>query len=148
MSYKEIFDTLLELNESYTLIHGVMDIVNYKDISYRIKCDITYDKESLHPLSKESTKDDFWILSGKGDNNEIFKDLLEYDFEVQLEGEYEFKALLKYNRGEYDGQGIMYMPGYYEVVYMETRFIQTFEARDREEKLNQLFSDDINDLFF
>ena len=45
MMYKEIFDNLLEYSEKYTLVRGYVDIINYKDISFRCKWKNQHDRD-------------------------------------------------------------------------------------------------------
>jgi hypothetical protein len=57
---------------------------------------------------------------------------------IDSEGEWEFKAILKYINGECDEYGRVYLPSYLEIKHIEWRFIQTFKQRDREEKFNSI----------
>lgn len=141
MDYKEIFDTLTDYDKKFTLVHGFIDIVELN--SYRCVHKKSYNRDLVNPLARDFTNSDFWILSGRGTTDIIIEDIYEYDFPVDKEGEYEFKALLKYNPDDYQD----YIRGYYEIVYLETNFIHTFEARDREYKLNQILPDDFENLF-
>ena len=136
--YKEIFDNLLEYSERYTLVRGYVDIINYKDISFRCKWKGQHDRHLMNQLAEDFTIDNIWILSGCGHIESIFEDFLEYDFDTDKEGVYEFKALLKYINSESDEYGRTTMPGYYEIVHMELDFKETFVERDRDRKLNEL----------
>ena len=60
---------------------------------------------------------------------------------------YEIKLLLKYIPGDYDEYGRCTMRDYLEIEHIELEFISTFESRDREQKLNQILSDDFDKLF-
>jgi hypothetical protein len=81
---------------------------------------------------------------GRGDNESILECIREWDCDVDKEGEYEFKAILKYQKGDYStGES-----GYWEVQHIEFNFIQTFLEREREWKLNEILSSDFEKLFF
>ena len=61
---------------------------------------------------------------------------------VDLEGEYEFKSIMKWEPPDYDSYGRCIYPGSLIVEHIELTFIQTFTQRERNSKLENLF--DIN----
>jgi hypothetical protein len=77
----------------------------------------------------------------------IIDALTEYYFEVNREGFYEIKALLKWIPGDYDEYGRCTLRDYLEIEHIELKFISTFESRNREGKLNQILLDDFDKLF-
>jgi hypothetical protein len=127
--WKDLMDYVFELDEEVAVIIGVSDI-DHKD-GY----------SSLY--FKDLTVDSFWKVIGRGDNELILRDALEHwECDVDKEGEYEFKAILKYYKGDYS-VGEM---GYWEVQHIEFNFIQTFLERERECKLDKIL--DFDNLFF
>ena len=127
-TWKDIMDYVFELEEEIAVIIGCSDI-SHKD-GY----------SSLY--FKDLTVDSFWTVIGRGDNELILRDALEHwECDVDKEGEYEFKAILKYYKGDYSvGES-----GHWEIEHIEFNFIQTFLERQRESKLNEIF--DFDNLF-
>ena len=127
MSYKEIFEDIISYEENFVAIIGYSDLVNN---------DFTI---GLNYIFKDLKEDDFWIILGRADSKSILDELKNSEFSLEREGEYEFKILLKYYTGDWSvGES-----GYYEIVYEEFNFIQTFLERERDQKLNSFFDDDI-----
>jgi len=125
--YKEIFEDIISYEENFVAIIGYSDLVNN---------DFTI---GLNYIFKDLKEDDFWIILGRSDSKSILDELKNSEFSLEREGEYEFKMLLKYYKGDYSvGES-----GYYEIVYEEFNFIQTFLERERDQKLNSFFDDDI-----
>ncbi len=127
--WKDLMDYVFELDEEIAVIIGRSDI-SHKD-GY----------SSLY--FKDLAVDSFWTVIGRGDNELILRDALEHwECDVDKEGEYEFKAILKYYKGDYSvGES-----GYWEITHIEYKFIQTFLERERESKLEKIF-DDFDNLF-
>ena len=151
MDYKEIFDNILEYSKRYTVIIGYIDIINYKFISYRCKS-VYQDTESpwgWSTLARNiNPNTDIMVISGNASIESITDSLLDFDFlTVNKEGHYEIKALLKYIPAEYDSEGHCTCRGFEEIEYMETQLIDTFEARERDEKLNVILSEGMDNLF-
>jgi hypothetical protein len=138
LNYDELIDDLLEIDENYTLIRGYSDIEN-------ILVKIGSYTESIFQF-KDLKKDNFHIIIGRCDEDDIIKTLEEESFDVEREGEYEFILLLRYNQPEYES-GHMIMDGYYEIVKSRIQFLQTFEERERELKLNEILLDEFDNLF-
>jgi hypothetical protein len=129
VTWKDTMDYVFELDEEIAVIIGCSDIAHKEGYS------------SLY--FKDLTVDSFWKVIGRGDNESILQDALEHwECDVDKEGEYEFKAILKYYKGDYS-IGEM---GYYEIVHIEYKFLQTFLERERESKLEKIF-DDFDNLF-
>jgi hypothetical protein len=126
--WKDLMDYVFELDEEIAVIIGCSDI---------------YHKEGYSSLYfKDLTIDSFWKVIGRGDNESILQDALQHwECDVHSEGEYEFKAILKYYKGDYS-VGEM---GYWEIQHIEYNFIQTFLEREREFKLDTIL--DFDNLF-
>lgn len=125
--YKEIFEDIINYNEKFVALIGCADLVNNGFIN------------GLNYIFKDLKEDDFWIILGRADSKSILDELKNSEFSLEREGEYEFKMLLKYYPGDWSvGEN-----GYYEIVYEEFNFIQTFLERERNQKLNSFFDDDI-----
>jgi len=127
--WKDLMDYVFELDEEVAVVIGCSDIDHKEGYS------------SLY--FKDLTVDSFWKVIGRGDNELILRDALEHwECDVDKEGEYEFKAILKYYKGDYSvGES-----GYWEIQHIEYKFIQTFLERERESKLNEIL--DFDNLFF
>ena len=144
MDKSELFQEIMHIHDNWTAIIGCIDIVNFKN-KFTIKSE--YNIHEVNPLSNEVTNDDFYSIIGREQSYLIIEVLSEYEFEVDKEGFYEIKLLLKYIPGDYDEYGRCTMRDYLEIEHIELEFISTFESRDREQKLNQILSDDFDKLF-
>lgn len=135
MDYKQILEDILELDERITIIRGFGDVI----------------KHSFHfipeMMFKEFTKDNYWVVMGRGSDEMIVESMSSLVCEVEREGEYEFKAVLKWVPSEYDEWGRCTMRDYLEVEHIEFNFQQTFLERERHSKLDQVFNDKFEDLF-
>lgn len=131
-NWKDLMDYIFELEEDVAVIRGWSDIADYES-----------SPGESPKLFKDITKDSFWIVMGRGDNESILQDALEHwECDVDKEGEYEFKAILKYYKGDYStGES-----GCWEITHIEYNFVQTFLERERESKLNEIL--DFDNLFF
>lgn len=138
LNYDELIDDILEIDENYTLIRGYGDIEN-------ILVKIGSYTENIFQL-KNIKKDNFHIIIGRCDEDDIIENLKEESFDVEREGEYEFIFLFKYIEAEFES-GHMIMRGYYEIIESRLQFIQTFEERERELKLNEILLDEFDNLF-
>ena len=128
ITYKEIMDYVFEISENMSVIIGYADITRRDGYS------------SLY--FKDLTKDSFWVVLGNGDSESILQNLLHWECDVELDGEYEFKAILKYYSGDYSvGES-----GFWEISHIEFKLVQTIIERERNSKLDYLF-DDIDKLF-
>ena len=114
MNYKDIKEDILELSRSYLVIEGVSDI---KD-NYFVNLN----------------EDSFWTVLGYHNHDSILDSLLDYDIN-EVDGEYNFTAMLKWVKEDYGC-------GWYELVDIDFYLIRTLIERDREEKLDILFNFD------
>lgn len=135
MDYKQILEDILELDERVTIIRGFGDIISKVTNKYGT-CGFLNIKE-----------DNFWIILGRGDYNMIIESFQDYEIPVDREGEYEFKAILKWIPGDYDEYGRCTMRDYLEVEHIDLDFIQTFQQRERQQKLDLILTKEMEDLF-
>ena len=141
MDYKQILEDVLELDEQITIIRGISDII--------------MDPLKSHPLGylpeerifKDFNKDSFWIVMGRGTEELIVESMSESVCDVDRDGEYEFKAILKWVPGDYDERGCPTMRDYLELEHIEFNLIQTFQQRERQSKLDEILSEDLEDFF-
>jgi hypothetical protein len=148
MDKSEFFQEILDIHDNWTAIVGFIDIVKIDTGDWEfftIKNE--YNSDKINQLANELTSVDFWTIIGKGQSKMIIDALTGYYFEVDREGLYELKALLKWIPGDYDEYGRFIMGDYLDIEHIELNFISTFEARDRENKLNEILSDDFDKLF-
>lgn len=124
MDWKETLDFVFELDESVVIVIGYCDVV---------------DKQF-----KDLTQDSFWRVLGRGDDKEVYQALLDFDFNSPpiettgqfVDGEYQFKAVLKWEPTEYHENRMVY-PSYLYVDYIDAQLIRTIQQREREDKINQ-----------
>jgi hypothetical protein len=135
MDYKQILEDILELDERITIIRGFGDVIKSKQY-----------QSSMSGLLNLK-EDNFWIILGRGDHKLIIESFEDYEIPIDMEGEYEFKAVLKYLPGEYDEYGRCTMRDYLGVEYIELKFIQTFQQRERQSKLDEILNKDLEDIF-
>ena len=144
MANSELFQEIMYIHDNWTAIVGCIDIVKL-DNNFTIKR--SYNSDKVNKLANDFTQDDFWTIIAKGPPELIIEALNEYDFEVDREGFYEIKALLKWIPGDYDEYGRCTLRDYLDIEHIELNFISTFEARDRDSKLDKILSDDFDKLF-
>jgi hypothetical protein len=140
MDYKQILEDILELDERITIIRGISDI-----IMDPLRHPLWYLPEER--IFKDFNKDSFWIVMGRGTDELIVESMSEFVCDVDKDGEYEFKAVLKWVPGEYDERGCPTMRDYLEVEHIEFNLIQTFQQRERQSKLDEILNKDLEDLF-
>ena len=129
--YKELIEDIKDITKNLTIVEGIVDIHFYTSVEY--------------PTNKKyygvkDAKNSFWTLIGHADEEEIKECIEDFTFKpdmVQSEGEYHFNAVLKYDKD--DGYR-----GYWYIDYMEVNLQQTFVEREREEKIFNLFKDDLD----
>lgn len=141
MDYKQILEDVLELDESITIIKGFSDIITIPDPNKKIGF---FPEEKIF---KDFNKDSFWVVMGRGGEDLIIESMSDFSCNVDKEGEYEFKAVLRWIPGEYDEYGRCTMRDYLEVEHIEFNFIQTFQQRERESKLNEILTNEFDNLF-
>lgn len=115
MNYKELKVDILELSKSYVVIEGLVDIKDNSFVNFN--------------------EDNFWSVLGYNNHDSILESLLEYDDINEVDGEYNFTAMLKWVKEDYGC-------GWYELVDIDFYLIRTLIERDREEKLDILFDFD------
>jgi len=129
LNYKEIIEEIKEITKNLTIVEGVVDVYYHKNHDfYEIK----------------DASNCFWINVGKAPEEEIKECLEDGYYEknqegLDLEGQYHFDAVLKYDY--YDNE---YSRGYWCIEYIEFHFEQTFLQREREDKLFKLLDDDLD----
>ena len=129
--YKELIEDIKDITKNLTIVEGIVDIHFYTSVEY--------------PTNKKyygvkDAKNSFWTLIGHADEEEVKECIEDFTFKpdmVQSEGEYHFNAVLKYDKD--DGYR-----GYWYIDYMEVNLQQTFVEREREEKIFNLFKDDLD----
>jgi hypothetical protein len=126
--YKDILEEILEYDEKFVVIWGCCDIITDGHGYKRIK---------------DIQEDSFWRVIGRGDDKDIIESLKEEEIKVDSEGEYEIKAIMKWESPEYDFYGRVTYPGGLVVEFIEFKFIQTFTERERDSKLDILFDIDL-----
>lgn len=125
INYKDIMSELDELSSNFTLVNGTFDLIK-SDYYFTPK------KESI----------DFFIKAGNGNEELIFEAISDFDFDVDREGFYQFKLLMTYDGGQYDSYGRCECRAYMNIEWCDVDFIQSFESRDREIKLESLLDFD------
>ena len=141
MDYKQILEDIIELDERITIIRGISDIIMDPLKSHTL----VYPPEER--IFKDFNKDSFWIVMGRGTEELIVEAMSEYVCDVDRDGEYEFKAILKWAPGDYDERGCPTMRDYLEVEHIEFNLIQTFQQRERQSKLDEILNKDLEDIF-
>jgi hypothetical protein len=124
MDWKETLDFVFELDESVVIVIGYCDVVDKQFVNL--------------------TQDSFWRILGRGDDKEVYEALLDFDFNSPpigttgqfVDGEYQFKAVLKWESAEYHENRMVY-PSYLYVDYMDAQLIRTIQQREREDKIDQ-----------
>jgi len=119
MANSELFQEIMDIHDNWTAIVGCIDIVKL-DNNFTIKR--PYNSDKVNKLANDFTQDDFWTIIGKGQPELIIEALNEYDFEVDREGFYEIKALLKWIPGDYDEYGRCTMRDYLDIEHIELNF--------------------------
>lgn len=140
----EFFQEILDIHDNWTAIIGCIDII-YFNTRFSVKTE--YNLADTHKLANKLSNDDFYTIIGKGQSEMIIETLSEHEFEVDREGFYEIKALFKWIPGDYDEYGRCTLRDYLDIEHIELNFISTFEARDRDSKLDKILSDDFDNLF-
>ena len=133
IDHKQMLEGILEMNKQYVVISGIGDII------------------FLHgtPIFTNFTKDNYWVILGNHSNDDMIIESMTVDGaeHVDREGEYSFDAILKYVPGDYDEYGRCTMRDYLEIAYIDLKFNQTFEQRERQSRLDELLQKDMEDLF-
>ena len=131
MDYKQILDDIIELDERITVIRGFGDVI----IDPSKARTLGYLPDEM--IFKDFKSDNYWVIMGRGTDELIVETMSDVVCEVDIEGEYEFKAVLKW------------IPAYerlFRIEHIEFNFIQTFQQRERQSKLDEILNSDL-DLF-
>lgn len=148
MDKSQLLQEILDIHDNWTAIVGFIDIVKVNSLyGTHFVTKYEYNSDITNKLANKLTLDDFWTIIGKGEPDMILDSLREYEFKVDREGYYEIKALLKWIGGEYDEYGRCTMRDYLEIDHIELNFIRSFESRNRDNKLNEILSNDLENLF-
>ncbi len=124
--WKETMDSIIELDEDVVVIIGTSDIVEWKI------------NTGVSPkMFKDLTDKSFYRIIGRGPDELILNAFIDYECDVDVEGEYQFKAILGWVNDDYSN--------YLDIRHIEFYLIQTFTEREREQKINELL--DIDDDF-
>lgn len=124
--HKDMIESIQDYTKYYTIVRGY--------------CDVIIDPErSIVPYYKV-INNDYWIVVGNL-CDEVIKDIFSkcsfsVDQGIEREGCYEYSACLYYSSGSWDEPSESYAD------YIDFKFVQTFECRDRDQKLNELLGFD------
>ena len=140
MDYKQILEDIIELDERITVIRGFGDVI----IDPSKARTLGYLPDEM--IFKDFKSDNYWVIMGRGTDELIVETMSDVVCEVDIEGEYEFKAILKWVPGDYDERGCPTMRDYLELEHIEFNLIQTFQQRERQSKLDEILNNDL-DLF-
>lgn len=137
LGHQEMIESVEQYTKNHTLIKGYCDVVidSIDSINPKLQIFVTNDKFY-------KVKDNFfWVVLGNSDDkliNDVFIDsLFSVTDGIEREGCYEYNAAIYYQSSTWEEPGESYID------YIDFTFIETFEAREREYKLNQLLSDEL-----
>lgn len=120
--HMEMLDSISDYTRRYTIVRGY--------------CDIVSDTGSSPVSFYDMRNNDYWVILGNLSDEaikEVFDDSsFSIDDGIEREGCYEYSAFIYYESGTWNEPGELY------VDHIDFRFIETFECRDRESKLNAL----------
>ena len=110
IEYDGFIDEIEEIYNKYTIVKGYLDI----------------EKFDIIPMFHFKALFCHWVIIGKCEENKISNALSDFDFdEIDKDGCYQFKAVILYDKGEFeDGQQIV--PGGYYVDYIELKYDHSF----------------------
>ena len=112
-----MIDMVEDYAERYTIVRGFCDII-LTDNGYVI------------------TNNDYWVVLGNLPDDAILESFEWFDVNVDRPGCYEYKACIYYQSSTWDEPGDLYID------YIDLVFVETFESRIRESKLNDLLGSD------
>ena len=115
MNNSEMIEFLEDYSKSNTVIHGITDVVKIGEY-FRLK------------------DNSYWIILGNLSDDDIKDCLEEEEALVDREGQYEYKAVIRCIGRTWDEPAEIYID------YIEWKFIESFEARERNNKLEELFN--------
>lgn len=134
LGHKAMIEYVEQYTKKHTLIKGYCDVV----IDENATTSSAY-KNYKHEYKVKDNS--FWVVLGNADDELINKAFEDGQFTendgVEREGCYQYNAAIYYQSSTWEE------PGEHYIDYIDFTFIETFEAREREIKLNQLFDNDL-----
>lgn len=130
-----MMEDIFDMSKNMVVAEGGIDIEKY-DNKIGTTSFITYNTKEVPWL---------WIVLGRGPEEMITECLMNSSWEVESEGHYRFKAIFKYEPAEYGDYGRMIMRDYYEICHIDLEFEETFIQRKRDEIINDIVDDGLND---
>ena len=127
----EMIDNIEDYTKRFTIVRGMCDIVEKK-------LGVFSSPGSNYVI----TNNDYWIILGNL-ADEAIKEVFEGSYfgddddGVTREGCYEYKACIYYESGTWNEPGELYID------YIDFVFVESFESRLREQKLQALLGDDL-----
>jgi hypothetical protein len=126
----EMIDNIEDYTKRFTIVRGC--------------CDMTEKKLGVFSSPGSNyiiTNNDYWIVLGNL-SDEAIKEVFEESFfglddDVTREGCYEYKASIYYQGSTWAEPGELYID------YIDFVFVESFESRLREQKLQSLLGDDL-----
>ena len=134
LGHKSMIEYVEQYTKNHTLIKGYCDVV--------IDENVTTSSAYRNYKQEYKVKDNFfWVVLGNSDDELINKEFNDGQFTendgIEREGCYEYNAAIYYQSSTWEEPGESYID------YIDFTFIESFEAREREYKLNQLLSDEL-----
>lgn len=125
LGHQEMIESVEQYTKNHTLIKGY--------------CDVVIDETTF---GYYKVKDNFfWVVLGNSDDELINDVFIDSSFNkndgIEREGCYEYNVAIYYQSSTWEEPGESYID------YIDFTFIESFEAREREYKLNQLLSDEL-----
>lgn len=129
LKHQEMIETLSDYIKHYTIIEGLTDVVI---------------DNKTNPYLYTLKDNVYWVIVGRLPDEDIISIMNDDSFSesdgIKCEGHYHYKAAIYYKHHTWEEPAESYID------YIEFDFIETFQERDREAKLNQILYD--NDDFF
>ena len=126
----EMIDNIEDYTKRFTIVRGMCDIVEKK-------LGVFSSPGSNYVI----TNNDYWIMLGNLVDDaikEVFDDSYFGDDDgVTRDGCYEYKACIYYESGTWNEPGELYID------YIDFVFVESFESRMREQKLQALLGNDL-----
>jgi len=126
----EMIDNIEDYTKRFTIVRGHCDMIE-KNVGMF----------SAPGSNYVITNNDYWVILGNLNDEtikEVFGDsYFGVDDGVTREGCYEYKACIYYESGTWNEPGELYID------YIDFVFVESFESRMREQKLQALLGDDL-----
>lgn len=125
----EMIDNIEDYTKRFTIVRGMCDIVEKE-----------FGVFSAPFSNYVITNNDYWVILGNL-SDEAIKEVFDESYfgsddGVDRVGCYEYKASIYYESGTWNEPGELYID------YIDFVFVQSFESRLREQKLNELLDSD------